>query len=87
MTAFSVEWTVVTVLISLVGLVGLLARPMIALNTAITKLTQSVVQLEKSLHELGIKNEDAHDKLNVKSRLNSDKLGDHETRIRILEQK
>ena len=43
------EWTVVTVIAVLAGLLGAIIKPIIRLNTTLTKLTESVNALEKNI--------------------------------------
>ena len=50
------EWTVVTALVVLVGLLGAIIKPIISLNTTITKLTAAVDRLRDDLDALGSKN-------------------------------
>ena len=45
------EWTVVTVLIALVGLGAAVMKPMISLNSTIVKLTGAVEALQKNIEE------------------------------------
>lgn len=45
------EWTVVTVIIALVGLLGGIVTPIIKLNSTITKLTAQVESFIKGLDE------------------------------------
>lgn len=47
----NVEWTVLTVLISIVGLIGTVATPMIKLTSCINKLSGQVETLLKNLDE------------------------------------
>ena len=68
------EWTVVTVIIALVGLFLTLGKPIINLNRAITKLDNTV----DSLQEYQKKQDSRIDS-------HSAKLDDHEKRITVLE--
>ena len=45
------EWTVVTVLIAIVGLIGTVASPMVKLTSCINKLSGQVETLLKNLDE------------------------------------
>lgn len=54
------EWTVVTVIIGLVGLVAAIIKPLISLNSTITRLTKSVDTLEKQLSQITEKNSESH---------------------------
>ena len=68
------EWTVVVVIIALVGLIFTVITPVIRNNTVITRLTVTVESLVKAIE----KNNDCHDTF-------TDQLADHETRIQIME--
>ena len=83
------EWGVVGVIIAVVGLFFTVGKPVINLNTSITKLTVTVDRLQKDYddlkkraHEevsyLAVKNSDSHRRIH-------DKLDDHEQRITDLE--
>lgn len=72
------EWGVVTVLVALVGFVATVVKPIINLNTSITKLTEIVDRMSKDLDELTKRNADTHARI-------FERLEDHETRIKILE--
>lgn len=73
------EWTVVGVLVVLLGLIGTIVRPIVSLVQNITKLTVIVDRLDRRLGEFVDKSEDEHDNM-------WDKIEDHETRIVVLEQ-
>ena len=70
------EWTVVTVLVMLVGLFMTIGKPVIDLQRCITKLQDSVDGLSHRL-----------DKYEQKTDKQDEILQDHETRITILEKK
>lgn len=79
------EWTVVTVIVVLVGLIAAVVKPLLSLNATITRLTESVNSLEKNIAGLTEKNDDSHDKLWEKSSAMDEKLNNHETRLQIIE--
>jgi uncharacterized membrane protein (DUF106 family) len=68
------EWTVVTVLIAIVGLFMTVAKPVITLNNSITHLQDAIDDLREDIKVLTGRTNDQELKLN-----------DHETRISILE--
>lgn len=72
------EWTVVSVLVVLVGLMISIAKPIISLNSTITKLTEAVRMLERNIDSLSAKNSEAHAGLWNKS-------GEHDSTLRELE--
>lgn len=81
------EWTVVTVLVALVGLFVTVARPILNLNNTITRLSENVERLEAQLTELSAHNADAHRRLWERADAQSRRLEDHETRLTVLERK
>lgn len=81
------EWTVVTVLIALVGLGAAVMRPMISLNSTIVKLTGAVEALQKNIEELTSRNSKSHDRIFLALDGHGEILQDHEKRITLIEQK
>ena len=79
------EWTVVTVIVVLTGLIGAIIKPIINLNTSITRLNESVSSLEKNIAGLNDRNSESHDKLWRRCGEHDEKLNQHETRLQILE--
>lgn len=73
------EWTVVTVLVTLVGLICAIIRPILALSTAITKNTLATKQNTQAYEKLDATNTKDHEKF-------SDTLQDHEIRLTGLEE-
>ena len=70
------EWTVVTVIIALVGLFMTVGKPIITLNGAITHLQDAIDELREDIKVLTGRTDSQEEKLQ-----------DHETRISILEEK
>ena len=81
------EWTVVTVLIALVGLGAAVVKPMISLNSTIVKLTGAVEALQKNIEELTSRNSKSHDRIFQTLDDHGEILQDHEKRITLIEQK
>lgn len=79
------EWTVVTVIVTLVGLGAAVIRPLISLNTSITRLTAIVNELEKSISGLTVKNSEVHGRIWNKLGEHEDTLFSHEARLLIIE--
>lgn len=75
------EWTIVTVIVVLIGLVAAIVKPLIKLNTTLTKLTYTVDTLEKSTSGFLKNNSDAHKRLWDHSDEQDTILEDHEKRI------
>ena len=70
------EWTVVTVIIALVGLFMTVGKPIITLNGSITHLQDAIDELREDIKVLTGRTDNQEEKLQ-----------DHETRISILEEK
>lgn len=70
------EWTVVTVIIALVGLFMTVGKPIITLNGSITHLQDAIDELRENIKVLTGRTDSQEEKLQ-----------DHETRISILEEK
>lgn len=70
------EWTVVTVIIALVGLFMTVGKPVIALNNSITHLQDAIDELRGDIKVLTGRTDSQEERLQ-----------DHETRISILEEK
>ena len=70
------EWTVVTVIIALVGLFMTVGKPIITLNGSITHLQDAIDELREDIKVLTGRTDSQEEKLQ-----------DHETRISILEEK
>lgn len=68
------EWTVITVLVALAGLIAAVVKPLLTLNTTITKLSAGVDSLEKNISVLTERYEEG-----------STRLADHELRLRVME--
>lgn len=87
------EWTTVTVVIALVGLIGTVTTPLIKLNSSITKLNVTLDTIKGELEEqkkaLSAQKADSresHRRLWAHNDEQDTTLNDHETRIRVLEQ-
>lgn len=70
------EWTVVTVIIALVGLFMTVGKPIITLNGSITHLQDVIDELREDIRVLTGRTDNQEEKLQ-----------DHEKRISILEEK
>ena len=70
------EWTVVTVIIALVGLFMTVGKPVINLNSSITRLQDAIDELREDIKVLTNRTDNQEEKLQ-----------NHETRISILEEK
>ena len=70
------EWTVVTVIIALVGLFMTVGKPIITLNSSITHLQDAIDELREDIKVLTGRTDNQEKRLQ-----------DHETRISILEER
>lgn len=70
------EWTIVTVIIALVGLFMTVGKPVINLNSSITRLQDAIDELREDIKVLTNRTDNQEEKLQ-----------NHETRISILEEK
>lgn len=70
------EWTIVTVIIALVGLFMTVGKPVINLNSSITRLQDAIDELRENIKVLTNRTDNQEEKLQ-----------NHETRISILEEK
>lgn len=87
------EWTTVTVIIALVGLIGTVTTPLIKLNSNITRLTvildgikAELEEQKKALSAQKAESRESHRRLWAHNDEQDNILNDHETRIRVLEQ-
>ncbi|MBE6914794.1 MAG: hypothetical protein E7472_07695 [Ruminococcaceae bacterium] len=81
------EWTVVSVLVVLTGLGVSLVKPLLALNGALTRLTDAVGVLERELANISAHNDESHARIWEQERLHDRELRDHEKRILLLEER
>ena len=79
------EWTVVVVLIALVGLVISVLTPAIKLNTSVTKLSTLVESLDAKHSAMESNNTDAHRRIWTELDGQKATLHEHDTRITVLE--
>ena len=80
------EWTVVSVLVVLTGLLVSVVKPLIQLNSTITRLAAAVEELERNLNRMAAKNSEAHGKLWERSQEQEETLRSHELRLRRMEE-
>lgn len=87
------EWTTVTVIIALVGLVVTVTTPLLKLNGNITRLNvildnikSDLEEQKKALSAQKADSRESHRRLWAHNDEQDETLNDHETRIRVLEQ-
>lgn len=81
----SIEWTVVTVIIALVGLFATVTKPIMSFNASIVKLTTKFDNLVESNKALDKKNTEIHDGIRSDIDTLKETSTDHESRITVLE--
>ena len=81
------EWTTITVIISLVGLGAAVIKPIVSLTQSITKLTVVVERLERELDEQSEHSRESHKRLWDHNEEQDNRLDDHERRIHDIEHK
>jgi peptidoglycan hydrolase-like protein with peptidoglycan-binding domain len=80
------EWDVVGVIAALAALFGAMIAPIVRLTRAITRLTATMESMEKSVEDLTANNRSAHERLWRHEQAQDEKLCDHETRLRVIEE-
>lgn len=87
------EWTTVTVIIALVGLIVTVTTPLIRLNSNITRLNvvldsikAELEEQKKALSAQKVDSRESHRRLWAHNDEQDNTLNDHEARIRVLEQ-
>ena len=81
------EWTVVTVLVALVGLGAAIIKPIVSLTRSITTLTVVVERVEKELASQARPSPESHLRIWAKNEEQDGRLDDHEKRIDRLERR
>lgn len=88
------EWTTVTVIIALLGLIVTVTTPLLKLNGNITRLNvildnikSDLEEQKKALSAQKADSRESHRRLWAHNDEQDETLNDHETRIRVLEQK
>ena len=79
------EWTIVSVLATLVGLVAAIIRPLMSLNGTITRLSEIVKDLDGDIKDYSEKNSKSHLRLWQAVDGCEECLGRHETRLTVIE--
>lgn len=79
------EWTVVTVIVVLSGLVISFVKPLVTLNGTLTRLADAVAVLQRELKEISDRNREAHGRLWEKEAEQDERLQDHELRLSRME--
>jgi uncharacterized protein YoxC len=81
------EWDVVLVIVSLIGLFAVVAKPLAKAVKAMTELTVAMEQMRKSMDGLAADNKESHKRIWEHNQIQDGKINDHEFRIHDLEEK
>lgn len=81
------EWTIVTVIIAIVGLLATVVKPVISLTQSITRLTTVVEQIDERLADQKEHSREAHQKLWAKNEEQDKRMDSHERRLHELDGK
>lgn len=79
------EWGVFLVIVALITFIVTVTTPIVKLNTTITKLNDSVNTLNESFKRFDESNTESHRRIWSKLEEHGEKLGEHEGRIKSLE--
>lgn len=80
------EWAVFGVLVAVAGFLAVVVPPIVNLTKSITRLTVVVDKLSSDLDEQKKRSVESHGKLWKHNTEQDERLNDHETRIRLLEE-
>lgn len=81
----NVEWTVVTVIVVIVGLIISVATPLVKSTKAMAELTVNLRVLNEHLEKMDDQNRNEHKYLLDHLDEHDEKLAEHETRITLIE--
>ena len=79
------EWTIVGVIVVLVGLILSVSKPIISFNSSVLRLEGVVKTLEKTVKRVDVDNREEHSELWEAVDRTSTRQADHEVRIKLLE--
>ena len=79
------EWTVVTVLLAIIGLFFTVGKPVIKLNTSLVTLNARLERMEKDSEKESTRNKESHECMQKEICEHDRAITDHERRIGILE--
>ena len=81
------EWEIVTVIITLVGLLATVTKPILNLTKTITKLNHTCQNLEEKMERFENHNHDSHVKIWAHNDKQDEQIINHENRISMLEER
>lgn len=79
------EWTVVTAIVVLVGLISAVASPVVKLNTTLAKLNTTVDTLEKDVEAMKQRNAQGHNQIWESNKEQDKQLADLSVRLAVME--
>ena len=80
------EWAVFSVLVAVAGFLAVVVPPIVNLTKSITRLTVVVDKLSGDLEDQKKRSTESHRKLWAHNGEQDERINDHETRIRLLEE-
>ena len=79
------EWTMVTVIVALVGLITAIVTPIVKLNTSLTRLNTAVQGMEKDMEHLKQTNRQEQEELWEVEKVQDETLVNLKIRLAVLE--
>lgn len=79
------EWTIVTVIVVLLGLVVTVMTPLIKLNSSLTKLNVTLTALDVRMTRIETDNHNSHARIWTKNEEQDGRLANHDQRLVLLE--
>lgn len=80
------EWAVFGVIVAIAGFLAVVVPPIVKLTNSITRLTVVVDKLSTDLESQKKQSVESHNKLWLHNSEQDERINDHETRIRLLEE-
>ena len=81
------EWSIVTVIVVLLGLVVTVMTPLLKLNGNITRLNATLETLDRRMNKIEQENRASHTRLWTKNTEQDGRLNEHDQRLLLLERK
>jgi hypothetical protein len=79
------EWTVVGVLVVLLGLIAAIVKPLLNWNTNLVENTSAIRTLTETIKTNEAKNDTEHDKIWDELSVHGGAINEHETRLQLVE--
>lgn len=78
------EWTVVTTIVTLVGLILTIPSPLLKLNTSITRIHAALTALEKDVDLLRRHNTQEHEQIRESNQAQDKQLSDLQLKVAVI---